>query len=852
MKFASIIVDINTKSLDKIFYYSIPANLEDKVKIGMRVNLPFGKGNRAIQGYIIDIFDFLKENAGIKDIALDENIKNLANFIQIKYDCTLELAIKYMISRLYAKQDDFVFINNQKENIQEEINNIILQNDDQAKVLTFLKKNKIPISLNNLKKDLSISTEPIELLLKKHIIKIEEEFVKDILSITEDFALLDENMIKLAKFISNKYYCTLTVALQCVIPKVYLPKQEKYICINNQKENIQEEINKIILKNNYQSKVLTALKKSNEPLNLNSLKKDLNIKTMQPINALLKKNVIKLTEPKKQNIDDFKINIDIKNTKEQQMAIDFIKQNLYLQEKKPILLHGVTGSGKTEVYIQIIKDLIENGKQAIVLVPEISLTMQMVTRFIKYFADKVSVTHSKLTPAERFLEWEKAKKGEISIMIGARSAIFTPFKNLGAIIIDEEHSLSYYSETTPKYSAIEVASERAVLENAQLILGSATPSILSYYKAKQGLYNIIKMGKRINRSLLDINIIDMRKELENGNNTIFSAPLFNAIEQNLQNKLQTILFLNRRGHSTCITCRKCGYVSQCEKCNVNLTYHLKDNKLMCHYCNSVQPVPNICPACGSKYIKYIGLGTQKIEKELLKAFPYAKILRMDLDTTNKKNSHKFILEKFKNKEADILIGTQMITKGLDFPYVSLVGVIMADLSLNMGHYKSYEITFQLLTQVAGRAGRANTKGEVFIQTYNPENYVINFVKEGNYELFYEKEIEERKIGFYPPFASVFFVMLISKKEELVQNAISKLNEIMKHYNKKANFQISTPTKAAITKINNYFRYKIVIKANSKDEERLKRFVLYCVERLNYHIDLKEIYVSLSLNPNYLQ
>ena len=435
-------------------------------------------------------------------------------------------------------------------------------------------------------------------------------------------------------------------------------------------------------------------------------------------------------------------------------------------------------------------------------------------------------------------------------MVGARSAIFTPFENLGIIIIDEEHESTYKSESTPKYDIKEVAEKICNLTGATLVLGSATPSIDTYYKTQKGKYDLVYINNRINNNMPDINVIDMRKELEKGNRSIFSTSLFEAIKENLKNNMQTILFLNRRGHSTFLSCRKCGYVLECKNCNVSYTYHLKEHKLICHYCNSTENVPNICPSCSSKYIKYFGVGTQKIEEQIKKYFKDARVMRMDMDTTAKKNSHQNILEDFKNHKADILIGTQMIAKGLDFKKVSLVGVIAADITLNTGDYKSSENTFQLLTQVAGRAGRADIKGKVLIQTYNPEHYSIIFAKNNDYVGFYKKEILERKIMFYPPFSNIFFIMICGEDENLVMNAIKFLHKIMIYYNQKTNFYISDVAKAYIYKVNKQYRYKILIKA--KEETRLKNFVLYCVSVLKNKMDTNKLNIILSLNPSYIQ
>ena len=684
-----------------------------------------------------------------------------------------------------------------------------------------------------------------------NVIEIDESRIKNIYSVPDNYIIFSKTMIEIAKFMAEKYYCSLSECLQCIMPKIMKDKGEKYAIINYDKENINEIINKIISKNTQQSKVLKFLLK-NDNVKTVDIQKILNV-TLSPIKTLEKNEIIKITTKQVKrnvvNVENFKKTEHLNLNESQKNAFNFIIKKIEEKSTKPIVLHGVTGSGKTEVYLQLISKVLKKGKDAIMLVPEISLTPQTVERFISRFGEKVSVTHSKLSDGERFDQWKKAKDGEIKIMVGARSAIFTPFENLGIIIIDEEHESTYKSETTPKYNVKEIAEQLCILSNATLVLGSATPSIDTYYKTQINEYDLISINNRVNENMPNINIVDMRKEIESGNMSVFSRPLFEAIKENLKNNMQTILFLNRRGHSTFVSCRKCGYVMECKNCNVSYTYHSKEHKLVCHYCNSEENVPTICPSCNSKYIKYFGVGTQKIEEQIEKYFSNAKVLRMDMDTTSKKNSHQNILEDFKNHKADILIGTQMIAKGLDFPKVSLVGVIAADITLNTGDYKSSENTFQLLTQVAGRAGRANIKGNVFIQTYTPEHYSIVFAKNNDYIGFYNKEIVERKIMFYPPFSNIFFIMISGDNENNVLNAIKFLHNVMLYYNQKTNFYISDVAKAYVYKVNNQYRYKIIIRA--EEETRLKNFVLYCINILKNKIDTTKLSIILNLNPNYI-
>lgn len=679
-----------------------------------------------------------------------------------------------------------------------------------------------------------------------------ENRLKSISSVIDNFPVIDEKRISLAKWMKEKYYTTLSDCLQCIIPKVVNDKTRRYAYINFDRSDINELIYDCLKKNNQQSRVIRLLKEKKEMF-VDEIKLALGIAD-SPIKTLEKNGLIKISQKEIKrdvfNAEDYKKTYNLNPTEEQKNAIDFLKNALDKIEKKPVLIHGVTGSGKTEIFLQLIDEAINRGKQAIVLVPEISLTPQTVQRFIERFGTKVSVTHSKLSDGERFDQWKKAREGEISVMIGPRSAIFTPFENLGVIIIDEEHENSYKSETTPKYDTKEVAEKLGALTGALTVLASATPSVDSYYKATNGRYDLIKLVKRVNNSFPEIEIVDMRVELEEGNRSIFSRKLFSAMKRNIDEKKQTILFLNRRGHSTFVSCRKCGYVMTCENCNVNYTYHLDTNKLTCHYCNTTVESPKLCPQCGMPYIRHFGVGTQKIEEEVKKYLPNARVLRMDLDTTSRKNSHQSILKSFAEGKADILIGTQMIAKGLDFPNVTLVGVVAADTGLNSGDYRCGETSFQLLTQVAGRAGRADQKGLVYIQSYQTEHYSLIYTRDNNYEGFFEHEIEQRRQMVYPPFSHIFFVLFTGEDEKKVISKIYALAEIMKIYNKRAGFDILGPAPAAISKIKKQFRYKIIIKGI--EEERVKAFVLYCVDKLRENEDLKGVNINLTLDPSFLQ
>jgi primosomal protein N' (replication factor Y) len=494
----------------------------------------------------------------------------------------------------------------------------------------------------------------------------------------------------------------------------------------------------------------------------------------------------------------------------------------------------------------LIEEAIRRGGQAIMLVPEISLTPQAVEMFAARFGDAVTVTHSKLSLGERFDQWKKARDGGVKVIIGPRSAIFTPFDNLKVIIIDEEHENTYKSETSPKYSVKEVSGKLAEITGCLVVMGSATPSVATYYEAVSGKSELIKLKHRVNRTPPDIEIADMRRELALGNRSVFSTTLLNQMGANIEDRKQTILFLNRRGHSTFVSCRACGYVIECGNCSINYTYHIYNDRLICHYCGKREQKPENCPICGSVYIRFFGTGTQRLEEEIKELFPSATALRMDMDTTSAKGGHARIINAFESGAADILIGTQMIAKGLNFPNVSLVGIIAADAAINMGDFKSAETAYQLITQVSGRAGRASFAGRAVIQTYNPDHYSIKFARNNDYESFYEYEIALRRQMSYPPFSHIFMVLFTGGDERKIIVSLHKLAELMKTYNRKGLFETLGPAPAVISKINNKYRWKILVKC--EDEEKIKQFVFYCMDKLKLSADLSGISCNLTLDP----
>lgn len=507
--------------------------------------------------------------------------------------------------------------------------------------------------------------------------------------------------------------------------------------------------------------------------------------------------------------------------REQRQAAEGILAEYDSGIRRTYLLYGITGSGKTEVYLRLIEEIVARGKQAIVLIPEIALTYQTVLRFYKRFGDRVSVMNSTLSYGEKYDQCERARKGEIDVIIGPRSALFTPFPNLGMIILDEEHESSYKSETMPKYHARETAEQLAAMHGASVVLGSATPSMEAYYRVKQGKYGCFRLTERLTGGCLPkVEVADLREELKTGNRSIFSRRLAELMEDRLQHREQIMLFLNRRGYAGFISCRMCGLVMKCPHCDVSLSEH-RNGQLVCHYCGYTRQKPPVCPDCGSKYLLGFKAGTQQVEEEIRKRYPQARVLRMDADTTRTKDSYEKILSAFLEQEADILVGTQMIVKGHDFPNVTLVGVLAADLSLSVGDYRASERTFQLLTQAAGRAGRGKRPGEVVIQTYQPEHYSIRHAAAQDYESFYEEEILYREMLAYPPVSHILAVQVGGASKEGVAFLAEKLARLVRDTEEKAEepkVQIIGPAPASIGKINDLYRYGVYLK--HMDYERL--------------------------------
>ena len=688
-----------------------------------------------------------------------------------------------------------------------------------------------------------------------YVIRIKEKTdfeVKQIAGLEEN---LPEDKINLARWMARKYFTNVSECIKLMLtPGTKSKDQEKRVkdrTINFVYFNIPyEEIDFEKIRGEKQKKLLQFLKK-NEGLTISEIENITEI-SRATVNSLIDKNILKIENKKIERNPLINKNVQtdkkLRLTDEQKEAYIAIEKAIDENRYEEFLLYGVTGSGKTEVYLQLIEKTIKANKSAIMLVPEISLTPQMIDRFVSRFSkEQVAVLHSKLSIGERHDEWERIKNNEAKIVIGARSAIFAPFENLGLIIIDEEHDSSYKSEGAPRYSAKEVASFIGKNKNIPVVLGSATPDLNTFYNAEKGKITKLSLTKRANNSNLpNVTIVDLKQELAVGNKSMISNLLYDEIENNLKNKKQTILFLNRRGYSTFIMCRDCGYTLKCPNCNISLTYHRTNNLLKCHYCGHVEKPVTICPNCNSTKIRYFGTGTQKLEQEIHKLFPKASTIRMDIDTVTKKNSHEQILNTFKNENIDILIGTQMVVKGHHFPNVTLVGVIAADGSLNQNDFRANEKTFQILTQVAGRAGREKLPGKVIIQTYNPNSFAIECSKEQNYDNFYNTEIILRKQLKYPPFCDIIMIGFSGENEKEIKDSSTYVYNLMKKNLEKYDIKVFPAMPAPIDKIQNKLRWRIIAKGKATPEVTI--ILNKCLQNI-YQKYLKYTSIYVDINPN---
>ncbi|MDU5806223.1 MAG: primosomal protein N' [Peptoniphilus harei] len=749
--FADIFIENNFQKIDKLYTYIV----KDDVKPGMRVLVNFGKS------YRVGIVLFLHANYSGDHREKLKEIHSVLDDEPIISEDLIKLGLwmkkRYLIG--YSKAFSPILP---------------------------------PGNLQRIKKKILVEKYP-------HGKDLEDLNSVDLSKYFED--LSEDEKILIKKLRAKGYIKYIYDSLVTIKPKLvnYLKISENFDPKNL--EGISEK----------QAQVFNFIKDKKDISRVDAMK-DLDI-SYSPIKSLIKRNLV---EEYKKEVNREPVEKTYKKNKlalndEQQKALKSIQET----DKVVSLLHGLTGSGKTEVYLNLTSKVIEDGGQVIVLVPEIGLTPQMIERFKSWFGNEVAIIHSKLSAGERYDEYRKVLNDEVKVVVGVRSAVFVPFKNLKMVIVDEAHDSSYDFHDNLKYDTIEVAINR-MKDRGKVVLGSATPSVESYFYAKKGFYNLCQLKNRAKKGafLPETEIVDMRDELIMGNVSIFSRDLKKAIEEKLNNKEQVILFLNRRGFSNFISCRSCGEVIKCDDCDISMTYHKAKNRLICHYCGKTKPLPKVCPSCGSKFIKQFGVGTQRVEEEVKKYFPKAKVLRMDRDTTGKKDSFNEFYEKIKNKEADVIIGTQMVSKGFDFEDVTLVGIVAADLSLYISDYKARERTFQLITQVSGRAGRASKKGQVIIQTYSPDSEIIKYSAQGYYEDFYEYEIEERKTFLYPPYTKLIELEFSSYDENLTQVWAEKFLQQMSIDLKGMDIMVTKFIK--MPKIKNINKTKFSLKVKPKD------------------------------------
>lgn len=671
--------------------------------------------------------------------------------------------------------------------------------------------------------------------------------IKDIYDISLDVDVRNTNLIELAYWMRDEYGSTINRALKTVFPVQDKVRNRVVteLTLTDDKLKAEEYYAKCKRKNaSARIRLLDALME-HRVINSEFARGKLKV-TAKTVNELKEEGIISVKDTIEYR-NPIKVSAEKEElpelNEEQRIICDTVSEAIDNNVKETYLIHGITGSGKTRVYIELIKNVVAKGRKAIMLIPEIALTYQTVKRFVNVFGERVSVLNSKMSPGERYDQFLRASNGDIDVMIGPRSAVFTPFDNIGIIVVDEEHEESYKNENTPCYDTREVAKFITDKYNAPLVLASATPSVKSYYRALKGEYKLLTLSKRakVGGELAEVHITDMREELKAGNKTIFSRSLIESLSERLADKEQSMLFLNKRGYLGIISCRECGHVIKCPHCDISMTYH-KNGTLVCHYCDTVINNVKVCPKCGSKYIAGFRAGTEKIEQEIKKAFPTARVLRMDRDTTSRKGSHDKIIEEYANGDADILVGTQMIVKGHDFENCTLVGVLAADMTLFTSSYTASERTFQLITQSAGRAGRGEKKGDVYIQTYDPENPVIIAAAAQNYEMFYAEEIKHREMLNFPPICKMATYTFVSENADILSKAMDKLrdklNTIGKKYGK--DIDILGPNRGSGYKLKDEFNIKLIIK--SKTDKILKEIK----NDLEKYTDSEEIFRKIHI------
>ncbi|ATH91372.1 primosomal protein N' [Bacillus glycinifermentans] len=801
MNFAEVIVDVTTKNIDRPFDYRIPDKWRGMIKKGMRVVVPFGP--RKIQGFVINVKDASDlSGRSVKDI---EEILDLTPVLTEELlelsDWLTEKTLSYKITALQAMLPPAM-----KAKYAKEIK--VIGNEPLPEPLQSLFSERNALSYSDIE-------DPRTLKL------IQRQVQEGNLEVT--YKVNQKTNKKTQRTVSAlRSKAELKEALSGLSPQAVKQKAILEFFIEGS-EGMTVTVKELVDKTGGSSASLKPL-----------LQKGLLQEGEREVyRDPYQDRMFKKTEP-------------LPLTEEQSRAYEAISEAVENDRHDVFLLHGVTGSGKTEIYLQSIEKVLNAGKEAIVLVPEISLTPQMVHRFKGRFGSQVAVLHSGLSTGEKYDEWRKIHRKEVRLAVGARSAIFAPFENLGMIIIDEEHETSYKQEEMPRYHAKEAAIKRAEHHRCPVVLGSATPTLESYARAKKGVYKLLSLKHRVNSQVMpDVSLVDMREELRNGNRSMFSRALMEELEKTLEKGEQAVLFLNKRGYSSFVMCRDCGYVIQCPHCEISLTYHRFGQRLKCHYCGFETGMPSTCPECTSEHIRYFGTGTQRVEEELTKILPQARVIRMDVDTTSRKGAHEKLLTSFGKGEADILLGTQMIAKGLDFENVTLVGVLSADTMLHIPDFRAAEKTFQLMTQVSGRAGRHEKPGKVIIQTYTPSHYSIQLTKTHDYETFFQQEMMHRRVQAYPPY---YYLALITVSHEEVTKTALVTEKIVQYL--KANIQgdakILGPVASPIARIKDRYRYQCVIKY--KQDHQLAPLLKNIMDHYKRDIEQKQLTISIDMNP----